>query len=307
MLYMNDAACFIPDHYLEIEQVSQLLKFDKNQTKVYKKLYGIEKIPFADGIKLIELIKTPITNLIKQNKLDKKTIKYLIHCHTAKVIAPFGDSIVRQAKEELGLDAAIAFGMSVNNCASAMSAMDMLAHVLSETEKAIIVCADCVFTPVLRLIPNTAILADASTAVLLTKQGKHNQLITMASKTLGEYAEGLWLAGEKMQAFEISYAYSLADVILSALADAKLTKDQIKLIIPHNVNLLSWKRVATILQIPLDKIFLENIKKYSHCFGADIFINYITAKQQNLLQPGDYYVMATVGLGAVFSAAVFKY
>ena len=307
MLYINDATCFIPNNYLEIEQASRLLNFDKNQTKVYKQLYGIEKIPCAANIKLIELIKNPIIDLIKQNQLDKKAIKYLIHCHTAKVLTPFGDSIVRQVKEELGLDETIAFGMSVNNCASAMSALDMLAHVLLEKEQAIIVCADCVFTPVLRFIPNTAILGDASAAVLLAKQGKHNKLIAMASRTMGEYAEGLWLVGEKMQAFEIAYAHLVADIILSALVDANLTKHQVRLIIPHNVNLLSWKRIAAILQVPLDKIFLENIKKYSHCFGADIFINYITAKNQNLLQPGDYYVMATVGLGAVFSAAVFKY
>ncbi len=307
MLYMNDVSSFIPNHYLEIEQVGDLLNFNKNQIKVYKKLYGIEKIPIAKDIKLKELTKKPIVDLITKNNINKKNIKYLIHCHTAKVVAPFGDSVVRQIKEELGLKNTIAFGMTVNNCAAAMSAIGMLAHVLLENEKAIIVCGDCVFTPVLRFIPNTAILGDASAAVLLGKQGEKNQLMAITSYIAGEYAEGLWLAGEKMKLFELRYAQLLADAILSVLEKAHLNKNQIKWIIPHNVNLLSWKRTAAILQMPMEKIFLENMKKCSHCFGADIFINYTTIEKQQQLMPGDYYVMATVGLGAVFSAAVFKY
>lgn len=309
MLHMNDATYFIPDTYLDVEEAGKLLDLDEAHIKVYKKIYGIEKIPIASGIRFSDFVKRPIEELIQKNKLDKKSIKYLIHCHTAKIIVPFGDSLIRQVKNELELDEAIAFGASVNNCASTIATIEMLSHVFAHQDScnAILVCADYAFTPVLKLIPNTSILGEGSAAILLNKQGNKNKLIATSINIVGEYAHGIWLSPEKARLFEMEYAHLFSAVILSAIKKAGLQKDQVKLIIPHNVNIPSWKRVATAMDIELKKIYLDNIKKYSHCFGADIFINYVSAEMQNRLNPGDYYVMATVGLGAVFAAAVFLY
>ncbi|HSW69751.1 MAG TPA: 3-oxoacyl-[acyl-carrier-protein] synthase III C-terminal domain-containing protein [Gammaproteobacteria bacterium] len=309
MLYMNDAKYFIPEKYLTIEQAGKLLNLNDIEIKVYKKIYGIEKIPIAQEIPLLDFIKYPVEEIIKNNNLKKSSIKYLIHCHTAKVIAPFGDSLIRKVKEDLGLNDTIAFGTSINNCASAISSIDMLSHVLASHDEcnAIIVCGDYAFTHVLRYIPNTAILGDASTAILLSKQGNKNKLLSSSIKIAGEYAEGIWLSGDKLQSFETQYVHLFSSVILDAINKAGLKKEQINLIIPHNVNIPSWKRVADNINIPLEKIYLENIKKYSHCFGSDTFINYVSAKNESKFNSGDYYLMATVGLGATFAAAVFQH
>lgn len=309
MLYMNDAEYFIPETYLSVEQAGKLLDLDEAHIKVYKKFYGIEKIPIATNIKMVDFIKKPVQKLIKKNNIPKNNIKYLIHCHTAKVIAPFGDSLIRQVKQELELDEAIAFGASINNCASAIATIDLMTHVLNNKEscKAIMVCGDYAFTHVLQLIPNTSILGEGSSAVLLSKQGEKNKLLATSISVAGEYAQGIWLAPEKSKLFEIQYANLFSTVILDAIKKVGLHKDQIKIIIPHNVNIPSWKRVASVLKVPLEKIYLENVRKYSHCFGADIFINYVSVEEKNILNSGDYYVLATVGLGAVFAAAVFQY
>jgi 3-oxoacyl-[acyl-carrier-protein] synthase-3 len=309
MLYMNDANYFIPDTYLEVEEAGKLLELEEAHIKVYKKFYGIEKIPVATNIKFVDFIKQPIQTLIEKNNLAKSSIKYLIHCHTAKVIVPFGDSLIRQVKHELELDNAIAFGVSVNNCASAIATIDLLTHVLDADEscKAIMVCGDYAFTHILQLIPNTSILGEGTAAVLFSKQGSKNKLMATAIKVAGEYAEGIWLSTEKAKSFEMQYANLFSTVILEAIQKAGLHKEQIKIIIPHNVNIPSWKRVASVIQVNLYKIYLANVRKYSHCFGADIFINYVSVEEKNILNPGDYYILATVGLGAVFAAAVFQY
>ncbi len=309
MLYINDASCYIPDSYLDVEQAGELLGLSREHIKVYKKIYGIEKIPTARDLPFAEFIRRPVEKLLEKNKIRKADIKYLIHCHTAKVINPFGYSIVRKIKKDLQLESAVAFGASINNCASTISSLDLLSHVLANDKKskAILVCGDYAFTPVLQCIPNTSILGDASAAVLLGRAGKKNQLISIATRIHGKYAKGIWLSPDEVNEFEKTYAEALSSAILEAIHKASLTKEQIKIIIPHNVNVHSWKRVAEVLQLPVEKIYLKNIKKYSHCFGSDIFINYSTANSEKVFSPGDYYVMATVGLGAVFSAAVFQY
>ncbi len=307
MLHMNDASVFIPETYLEVERACELLHIEKRYVSVYKRIYGIEKIPIARDISMVEFVKRPIEKLLQKNAIKKKNIKYLIHCHTAKVIAPFGDSIVRQAKHELGLQDAVAFGVSVNNCASTLASLDMLSYLLEHEHQAIIVSADFAFTPVLQLIPNTSILGDAAAAILVSRQKSANKLLSIALHIEGKYAHGIWLSASETHEFETRYIKLLSAIILSAIEKAKLTLSQIKIILPHNVNLPSWKRVADDLKISHQKIYLKNVKKYSHCFGSDIFINYVSIVEENLLQAGDYYVMATVGLGATFAAAVFQY
>jgi len=309
MLYINDASCFIPDRFRNIEEVGELLGIHKNHIKVYRKMYGIENIPTALDMPLHNFIKKPIEQLIKKNKLNKDHIKYLIHCHTAKVISPFLTSIIRNVREDLCLHNANAFAISVNNCASTITSLELMQHVLQkdETSKAIIIAGDYAFTHVLQIIPNTSILGDASSAILVSRKGEKNKLLSISTQTEGKYAKGIWLSTLEASDFETRYAHLLSSVMLNAIHKAGITQDKIKIIIPHNVNLPSWKRVANYLKISLDKIYLKNIKHYSHCFGADIFINLVSIDRENILQAGDYYVMATVGLGAVFAAAVFQY
>ncbi|MEO3806054.1 3-oxoacyl-[acyl-carrier-protein] synthase III C-terminal domain-containing protein [Nonomuraea sp. B1E8] len=57
----------------------------------------------------------------------------------------------------------------------------------------------------------------------------------------------------------------------------------------------------------LDRLYLDNLSKVGHCFGADAFINYCSARADGRLTPGDRYLMTAVGLGATFSAMVFEH
>ena len=137
--------------------------------------------------------------------------------------------------------------------------------------------------------------------------GKNHRLLHQEMKIAGEFYRGVWLTAEESKLFEYQYVPLLSETILLAIKNAGLTLDNIRLILPHNVNLISWENTAKAMGLSLDKIYLNNVRKYAHCFGADIFINFVDVLAEKKLKPGDYYVMATVGLGATFAAAVFQY
>lgn len=308
-MYLSDAASYIPGSSLTIEEAGELLGISRENSLIYKKIYGIEKIPVERQLSLVEFIKQPLQELLRKNALDGTEINYLIHCHTSKLISPFGTSLIRTVKNELGLSRATAFGSSFNNCATVISVIDVISQILSkkDAEYAMIVCADFAFTSTLKLIPNISILADGAAAILVSSEGSRNKLLAIETHIAGRYSRGMWLNAVECKHFEDNYIDLLKNTIQNALTKANLTLEQIKIIFPHNVNYPSWRKLASALGIPLKKIYLDNIKKYSHCFGADIFINYVSALSENLLQPGDYYLMATVGLGATFAAMVFQY
>jgi 3-oxoacyl-[acyl-carrier-protein] synthase-3 len=94
-----------------------------------------------------------------------------------------------------------------------------------------------------------------------------------------------------------------------ALDEACVALDDIRVILPHNVNMVTWQRMCLLLKFPLDRVVLDNIPASGHVFCADVFANYKTACERGLLRPGDRYLAAAVGAGggATFAAMVFEH
>jgi 3-oxoacyl-[acyl-carrier-protein] synthase-3 len=106
-----------------------------------------------------------------------------------------------------------------------------------------------------------------------------------------------------------SHPAALAEVIAAAVAEAGLRLSDVCLILPHNVNLVSWRQVCRQLDFPVEKVLLDNVASVGHAFCADAFINYQTAAARGLLRAGDRYVIAAAGAaqGATYSATVFEH
>jgi len=198
----------------------------------------------------------------------------------------------------------------LNNCASIFNAFEIAAQLLQATDKgkkAIILVGDLTFTQSLRLVTNASVMGDASAAVLVSHSHTDNKLIATALLTAGKYTAGIWIEPALQRDFEAHFARLLKQVIDEVLMKAKLTLQDIALIIPHNVNRYIWRDFSKTFSIPFEKFFIENISRYAHCFGADMIINYVDVHHKGLLKKGDYYLMLTVGLGAVFCATLLQY
>ena len=123
----------------------------------------------------------------------------------------------------------------------------------------------------------------------------------------GQHARCQWQLEPEHAEFETEYPRRLVDTMSLALKHAGIDWSDVRWVIPHNVNVYSWKRVAHCAGIPMDRIYLEQVPKIAHCFGGDTFLNWFLAEQEGRFRAGDYLLLATVGLGAVFGAAVVQY
>ena len=266
MLSIEEASYFVPKTRLRIEESLERFSLKKMQARVLSTFYGLNEIPCAEGMSVVELIRKPIEDLLFKTEIKKSQIKYVIHAHTANVITRFGRSVIREAVKELGLDGAVVFGTSLNNCASTLNAFEIAEVLLGtqdETAKAIIVTGERAFTPTVQVIPNTSITGDAAAAVLIGLHGKRDQMIHLEIKTAGKFHRGIWLTTEEAQTFEKEYVPLLSETILNAIKNARLELSDIKLILPHNVNLISWEKTAKALNFPFNKIYLNNVRKYA--------------------------------------------
>ena len=99
---------------------------------------------------------------------------------------------------------------------------------------------------------------------------------------------------------------SMADAIVKVLKKAKIKKEDIDCIVPHQANDRIITAVAKKLNIPKEKIFI-NIDKYGNMSAASIAVALYEAQKSKKIKKGDNVVLVAFGAGLVSAANVIKW
>lgn len=301
---------YLPERSVRIEELSEHLGLRRAELGVFRKFYGLETLRFDPDLDLFDLLR-PAARRVLDALPDGGRVAWLVYAHTTQAVAPADVEPAQVLREELGLDGAEAFGLSHQACVSSLGALDVIGELLraegDENAYALMITGERAFSPIVQHIPNTAIMADAAAACLVTLDGRGDTVLSFVTRTLGEYADWLDLTPEQNNDFGQQYGPRIAEVIRLAVAEAGLAFEDIELIIPHNVNMLAWRQAVKSLEVPLEKVFLDNVPRYSHTFASDVFVNYTTLRDEGRLVEGAHYVMVSVGLGATFGAMVITH
>ncbi|MDC3178929.1 ketoacyl-ACP synthase III [Flavobacteriales bacterium] len=97
-----------------------------------------------------------------------------------------------------------------------------------------------------------------------------------------------------------------SEVINEALKKNNLTKNDIKLLIPHQANLRISQFVQRSFKLQNNQIF-NNISKYGNTTAASIPIALAEAYQANLINKGDIIILAAFGSGFTWGSALIKW
>lgn len=304
---MNYFESVIPDNRVSIAALQRETQLSSTMLSVYRTIFGLHSIPvWNDSPELF--ISAALEKLIQKiNHFND--IKYVIHLHTAQWPFPFGDHVITRIKKKYGFESAMSWGSTQYKCVSYFKTLELLSMLLENKKNisAIVLTGEVAFTSKLRVVPRSTIVGDAATAALFSFSGEGHALLSVTNKLLPGYAKGIDLLDSELQHFDTHFISEMTQVIRQALLKANVTLNQIKLILPHNVNIPTWKKISEALQFPLSKIYLNNITELGHCFCSDHLINLQSALHDQLLEKNDYYLMAGCGLGFYFSAAVFRY
>ncbi|WP_337034926.1 3-oxoacyl-[acyl-carrier-protein] synthase III C-terminal domain-containing protein [Paenibacillus illinoisensis] len=301
---------YIPDHVVPIRELNDHLGLNHAQIKVLEKIHGLKQVREDRDGDLSGLLGRVLAQVVNSPKVSPASIKYIIYCHTIQENFPFPMKVLQGLKQSYGLQHAIAFSLTQQNCASGLIALDVaetLLPSLEEDDHILILTGEKTFSPVVQLIPNTTVMGEAAAAVLVGKTGLGCRMVGLTNITLGQFCNVLTGSPQILKEFQEIYTPRLCEAILMAVERAGLVLQDIRYIVPHNVNLSSWKRVASRLSYPFERVYTSNVEEIGHCFCSDPFINLQAVLEQELLQPDDYYLLVTVGLGVTFSVAVMQY
>jgi 3-oxoacyl-[acyl-carrier-protein] synthase-3 len=99
--------------------------------------------------------------------------------------------------------------------------------------------------------------------------------------------------------------HKFEELIHEAMKACELSADQVKLIVPHQVNQRIIDSAMEKLGMPPEKAFV-NIAKYGNTSAASIPIALDEAWRAGLLSPGDVIIFVAFGAGLTWANAVVR-
>jgi 3-oxoacyl-[acyl-carrier-protein] synthase III len=318
---LEAVSVYLPPTRIRVESLAGSLGLTEMQVKLFRRFHGLREVGRAPDTSLYSLLMNAATGLDALRGQEHR-VRYVLYARTMPVVAPYPANPLHEVCRALGLGHALAFTITHQSCASGLLAIDLAGRLLAadsvlatgteeshdgrESPLALILSGEKAFTREAQMFADTTVFGEGAAACLVSAFGARDRLLAYASNVRGEFDSP---TGENDARLQREYRPSLAEVIQRALDEAGLTLNDMRVVLPHNVNMVTWQRMCMLLSLPRDRVVLDNIATSGHVFCADVFVNYKTACERGMLQQGDHYLAAAVGAGggATFAAMVFEH
>jgi 3-oxoacyl-[acyl-carrier-protein] synthase-3 len=315
MTALEAVSVYLPPVRMSVESLAGPLGLTDMQVKLFRRFHGLREVGRDPDPSLPALLMKAAAGLDALRGQEHR-IRYVLYARTMPVVGPYPVNPLHEVCRALGLGHALAFTVTHQSCASGLLAIDMAGRLLAADTAdgqdgqagplALVLTGEKAFTREAQVFADTTIFGEGASACLVSAFGARDRLLAYASSVRGDFDSDTGANDARLQR---EYRPSLAEVMRQALDEAGLTLDDIRVVLPHNVNMVTWQRMCLLLKFPLDRVVLDNIPTSGHVFCADVFANYKTACERGLLEPGDRYLAAAVGAGgaATFAAMVFEH
>lgn len=316
MTALEAVAAYLPDQRIPIEDLAGELGLTRMQVRVFQRYHGLARVCRAPEPTPLGLLLAAAAGL-RGLRGHEQQVRYVLYARGMPVAVPYPGNPLHDLCRALGLRRAAAFTVTQQACAASLLAVDMAGRLLAAAREpgalALVLAGEKTFTQVARIAPETSVFAEGAAACLVSADGERDRLLAYVSRSRGEFDAGPGADPAEQRAlsarFQQEFPGSLSEVIEAAAGQAGTSLGRISLILPHNVNAVSWRQWCKAAGFPLERVLLDNVPAAGHSFCADPFINYRTAADRGLLHQGEKYLVAAAGAGpgATFSAMVFEH
>jgi 3-oxoacyl-[acyl-carrier-protein] synthase-3 len=123
-----------------------------------------------------------------------------------------------------------------------------------------------------------------------------------SATTLAEKMHYLKMNGREVYKFAV---HQMTESLRTAMADCNLSADDVKLVVPHQVNQRIIDSATEKMGFPKDKVFI-NIDKYGNTSAASVAIALDEARKTGRCGSGDWIIAVAFGAGLTWAAATIK-
>lgn len=303
-----DIAMHVPSSRQSVAEAAQELALSGLDGRLFERFYGLKALPYEAGGSMEALYRPLMAHLAATAPALGASLDLVVYCHTNPAVSPLhGQCMTQRLLNELESHAEV-MDLSLAHCATAVAALPLIRARLAPGRRALLLVGERGFHRTLRLLPGITIMGEVACAVVLAPGEGSCRIRDVYTQHDGRFCRNTGHADVDDGAilFANYYQSLLVAHLKSALAHFGLAPEDIALILPHNVNLSSWKSLMRELGWPQEKVYLDNVARYSHCFGADAFINLQHALAEGRAVAGDQVLLVSVGMGATLASALVE-
>lgn len=311
MFYISRNVTVAAPATLDVTANYDALFLSASSAKVFSQWYGFAEIPYYDNIPCTEYYSRALSIYAKEAMGDEPAFDAVVHNHTGAMCGVFAERVMLKSSRA-SLDNALSgnhwlgFSSSATKCATPMQLMQYFERNAS-LNNILLVTGDIADNEDLRVNP-VALSSDTINLVKLTRTESDIAVVAVSTLFDGEFSGGIYLESNDrlLQKYNEHYQLNVAKVVGRCLDKAKLSLDQIDVVLPHNVNVQTWKKLTAKLGISMEKVYARNIARFGHCFGGDVFVN--LGDYHNEMEAGQtvHCLAVAAGIGASFGATIFK-
>lgn len=301
-----DMSGYIPTQGMSVEELGVQLGFKPAEAKMYRRVHGFSSVSFAHQETIGELLAKVVEPLRDRYLEEWKHVTHVIFCHTILNVSPIGDKNWSDNLRPLFAPGTNFISFTMTHCASSIVALGFAQKLLSNgARRVLILCGEKSFAPTVTCIAGTSLLGEASVAVLLAAEGKGVRVGQVEILVDGRFSVMDREAdAAMMRLFQNCYSHNLTVAMARCVTKNSISFAEVKRVLPHNVNTSSWEKYCQIQGLPKEKIYLSNVARIGHCFGADVYLNMLSAVRDGAIQDGDFIMLVSAGLGATIAGVV---
>lgn len=277
-------------HALSAQSDSHVLS-DK-EVRVLQRLYSQRSVVMQSHAHS-DMLNEALSALLSRHADLREAEGLVIYTKTQTHNTLFDQDWLGALLAEVGLTRWSAFTLSMNHCASGLSALHLASrlHTQGEVRPIIVLCGEKSLAPFNKM--SVSALGEMATAAYIHPTQGRWRITNSEVKHLGAYyASPEHMTPETKRAMMKTFYPSLRDFLQRQAVCEEAA------ILPYNLNLPVLKRLA------LDcgwgeRLYVDNLSLLGHTFCSDVFINFITGLEETDF---NHALMFAAGMGMTFSA-----
>ncbi len=272
----------------------------------YYKQRKIKGIYIEEEKKEIEVFVGLMNRFFLETDVKPEDIDILIYTkgvpmHSTDVNVPF------YIQKEFGLDNVITFNVDQTCGASLMSLHIIESMIQTGRYRSGLVLSSSIVQDMEKRNVQLTLLSDGVGLMYIDSDPRRFLIQDFLAKTTGSRSFTMDSFTKRENYRElVKYLQNGADTMKELLSRNNLSFDDIKLISPQNTTYGGWEIYANLLDIGMDKIFLDNIPRGAHAGDVDIIRNLTDIYKERLLKRNEQMISYGLGWGTSWNAALLK-
>jgi len=150
MTALEAVSVYLPPTRIPIESLASSFGLTQMQVKLFRRFHGLSEVGRDPDSSPAELL-LKAARALDALRLQAHRVRYVIYARTMPVASPYPVNPLHEVCRALGLDAALAFTLTHQSCASGLLAVDLAGRPLAadgiEPEpRALVLCGEKAFT-----------------------------------------------------------------------------------------------------------------------------------------------------------------